>query len=225
MYIHIKYFPLCSHDSLGSTNFSLIFFNSFIYFWLHCVFIAVCAGFLWLQLAGATLPYGVRASRWSGFSCWGAQFLEHRLSSCGPRGQLLWGMWDLPGPGIEPMSSALVGRFLSTRPPGKSQFLLNFVLFSIKHLSKWKEKPSSYLSIMLLLQPRVTNHAGLPRDIPVIALQVLSPGKFLISIPIGIVGHPSYLFLCEASYSTCAKSQRIPNSPSKLSLHTCMGRV
>ena len=28
-------------------------------------------------------------------------------------------MWDLPGPGIEPVSSALAGRFLSTRPPGK----------------------------------------------------------------------------------------------------------
>ena len=28
-------------------------------------------------------------------------------------------MWNLPGPGIEPMSSSLVDRFLSTVPPGK----------------------------------------------------------------------------------------------------------
>ena len=28
-------------------------------------------------------------------------------------------MWDLPGPGIEPMSPALAGGFLSTVPPGK----------------------------------------------------------------------------------------------------------
>ena len=28
-------------------------------------------------------------------------------------------MWDLPGPGIEPVSPALAGRFLSTAPPGK----------------------------------------------------------------------------------------------------------
>ena len=61
-YIHIKYFPLCTHDSLGSTNFSLIFFQLIYLFLLHCVFIAVCAGFLQLQLAGATLPCGVRAS-------------------------------------------------------------------------------------------------------------------------------------------------------------------
>ena len=28
-------------------------------------------------------------------------------------------MWDLPGPGIEPMSPALAGRFFTTEPPGK----------------------------------------------------------------------------------------------------------
>ena len=34
--------------------------------------------------------------------------------------QLLRGMWDLPGPGIEPMSPALTGGFLTAMPPGKS---------------------------------------------------------------------------------------------------------
>ena len=28
-------------------------------------------------------------------------------------------MWDLPGPGIEPVSPALVGGFLTTAPAGK----------------------------------------------------------------------------------------------------------
>jgi len=28
-------------------------------------------------------------------------------------------MWDLPIPGIKPMSPALAGRFLTTGPPGK----------------------------------------------------------------------------------------------------------
>ena len=28
-------------------------------------------------------------------------------------------MWDLSGPGLEPMSPALAGRFLTTVPPGK----------------------------------------------------------------------------------------------------------
>ena len=42
-----------------------------------------------------------------------------RLSSCGSQAQLLRGMWDLPRPGLEPVSPALAGRFLTTAPPGK----------------------------------------------------------------------------------------------------------
>ena len=42
-----------------------------------------------------------------------------RLSSCGSRAQLLHGMWDLPRPGLEPVSPALAGRFSTTAPPGK----------------------------------------------------------------------------------------------------------
>ena len=53
-------------------------------------------------------------------SC-GSQALEHRLSSCGARAQLLRSMWDLPGSEIEPVSPAFVGRFFffTTEPPGK----------------------------------------------------------------------------------------------------------
>ena len=32
---------------------------------------------------------------------------------------MLHGMWDLPRPGLEPVSLALAGRFLTTAPPGK----------------------------------------------------------------------------------------------------------
>ena len=42
-----------------------------------------------------------------------------RLSSCGSRAQLLRGMWDPPRPGLEPVSPALAGGFLTTAPPGK----------------------------------------------------------------------------------------------------------
>ena len=42
-----------------------------------------------------------------------------RLSNCGSRAQPLHGMWDLPRPGLEPVSPALAGRFLTTAPPGK----------------------------------------------------------------------------------------------------------
>ena len=42
-----------------------------------------------------------------------------RLSNCGSRAQLLCGMWDLPRPGLEPVSPALAGRLSTTAPPGK----------------------------------------------------------------------------------------------------------
>ena len=42
-----------------------------------------------------------------------------RLSSCGSRARLLRSMWDLPRPGLEPVSPALAGRFSTTAPPGK----------------------------------------------------------------------------------------------------------
>ena len=38
-------------------------------------------------------------------------------------------MWDLPGPGIEPVSPATAGGFLTTVPPGKSIFLYLMILF------------------------------------------------------------------------------------------------
>ena len=39
---------------------------------------------------------------------------------------LLPSTWDLPGPGIEPLSPALAGGFLTTEPPGKPQILQLF---------------------------------------------------------------------------------------------------
>ena len=44
-------------------------------------------------------------------------------------GVVAFGMWDLPGPGIEPVSPALASRFLTTAPPGKSLQHLLFVDF------------------------------------------------------------------------------------------------
>ena len=45
--------------------------------------------------------------------------LEHSLDSCGVRAYWPRSMWDLPGPGIEPASPALAGRFFITGAPGK----------------------------------------------------------------------------------------------------------
>ena len=75
------------------------------------------------------------ASHCGGLSCCGAQALGVQasvvvacgLSSCGSQASLLRGMWDLPGLGIEPMSPALAGGFLTTAPPGKSPIWLVYV--------------------------------------------------------------------------------------------------
>ena len=118
----------------------LLFYFKFIYLFLFgCVGSLLHAGFLQLWRVGATLRCGTWASHCGGFFCCGAQALgvrasvvpacrlnscgsqalEHRLSSCGAQAQLLHGMWDLPGPGLETVSPALTGRLLTTAPPGK----------------------------------------------------------------------------------------------------------
>ena len=51
---------------------------------------------------------------------------EQRLSSSGTRAELLLGLRDLPGPGMEPMSLALAEGFFTPGPPGK----LSTVFFS-----------------------------------------------------------------------------------------------
>ena len=51
-----------------------------------------------------------------------------RLSNHGSRAQLLRGTWDLPRPGLEPVSPASAGRFSTTAPPGKPSYFLNCVV-------------------------------------------------------------------------------------------------
>ena len=70
---------------------------------------------------------------------WASVVVARGLSSCGARAQLLYGMWDLPGPGIEHMSPALAGRLPTTVPPGKSPgyFLIALnveIVFQTLHL-------------------------------------------------------------------------------------------
>ena len=46
-------------------------------------------------------------------------------------------MWDLPGPGLKPVSPALAGGFLTTVPPGKShKYFLKREFYEVK---QWKE--------------------------------------------------------------------------------------
>ena len=122
-----------------------IFLSFFLFF--GCVGSFVAAHGHSLVAARGALHCGVQSSHCGGFSCCGAQVLsrwasvvvacrlsncgsralERRLNSCGTRAYLLHGMWDLPGPGLEPMSPALAGGFLTTVPPGKSSRVYIFL--------------------------------------------------------------------------------------------------
>ena len=120
--------------------FSFFSFLKYLFIYLFLIFgcvgsLLVRVGFLQLWRAGTTLRCDAQASHCGGFSCCGSralgvQALEHRLSSCGARAQLFCGMWDLPRPGLKPVSPALAGGFLTTVPPGKScpAFLISDII-------------------------------------------------------------------------------------------------
>ena len=105
---------------------------------------------------------GAWASHCSGFSCCRAWVLRHAgfsscsmwalgcgLSSCDTWAYLPHGMWNIPGPGIKPMSSALAGRFVTTEPPEKSSLSLynelgyhSSVLF-LRCSERWDDFPEN----------------------------------------------------------------------------------
>ena len=67
------------------------------------------AGFLQWQQAGATLQLQCTGFLLQWLLLWspGSWALEHGLSSCGIRAQVPYSMWNLPGPGIKPVSPKL----------------------------------------------------------------------------------------------------------------------
>ena len=104
------------------------FFLNFIYLFLAVLGLRFCArafsscgeqGPLFIAVRGAlTIAASLVAEH---------RLQTRRLSNCGSRAQSLHGMWDLPRPGLEPVSPALAGRFSTTVPPGKPlSFLSSF---------------------------------------------------------------------------------------------------
>ena len=109
--------PLHHQGSPGL--FFFFFLNLFNLFIFGCVGSSfLCKGFLQLWQAGATLHCGARASIAASLVA-EHRLQTRRLSSCGSRAQLLRGIWDLPRPGLEPVSPELAGAFSTTAPPGK----------------------------------------------------------------------------------------------------------
>ena len=63
-------------------------------------------------------------------------------------------MWDLPGPGLEPVSPALAGGFLTTAPPGKSKCL---TVFHKLKLGQIRQTPSNGV-LECMLRVRVVSY-------------------------------------------------------------------
>ena len=117
--------------------YMFFFFLAALGFYCCESFSLVCRG------QGLLSGYGVWASDCRGFSCCWAQALEligviscssrasgHRLNYCGPWAWFPQGLWNLPRPGIEPVSPAGgTGRFFTTGPLGKSYTYIFFFRF------------------------------------------------------------------------------------------------
>ena len=100
----------------------------------HCSGLSCCRARALGAWAAVAVACGLR-------SC-GLRAPELRLSSCGTWAQLPRGTWDLPGPGLEPMSPALAGGPSTTAPPGKSPAAVFIEVFS----SLFSAFPASSLS-------------------------------------------------------------------------------
>ena len=97
------------------------------------VFFFCCIGSLLLR--GLSL---VAVSRgYSSLQCAGFSLRWLLFSSCGTRAQLLRGTWGPPEPGLEPVSPALAGGFLTPAPPWKSLEMVFFCCHS------WGEEGAS----------------------------------------------------------------------------------
>ena len=75
-------------------------------------------------LTAAASLLSEHGARVCGLSC-GLRALEHRVHSCGARASLLHGTYHLPGPGIEPISLVLAGRFFTTGASPVAQMVKN----------------------------------------------------------------------------------------------------
>ena len=94
-------------------------FNLFIFCYARSLLL--CQAFSNYSNWGLRSSCNAQASVCGGFSCCRAGALESpHFRSCAAWGQLHCGMWDLPRSGIELMSPALAGGFLTTGPPEKS---------------------------------------------------------------------------------------------------------
>ena len=117
--VYLPSFPCSPRLSSSLSSSSHSYFNLFFNLWLLWVFTVSCGLSLVAESQGCSLAV-VHSLLLAGASLIEGHRLSARgLRSCGIGAQLLCGMWNLPGRGIEPVSRALAGEFFTTEPPGK----------------------------------------------------------------------------------------------------------
>ena len=87
-------------------------------------------------------------------------------------------MWGLPGPGLEPVSPALAGGFLTTAPPGKPQQpILELSECPWDHHAKNFCLEAAVLLVGKILAPLIPGHGGVyfPRKPSVVILAWVPP--------------------------------------------------
>ena len=110
-------------SSLSFSFFPSVFLSFFFFFYRLIPYFSMSSVFLLcracFQLGEAEATQCLSSSLgW--FPRFWSTALEQWLSSCDTWALVLQGLWDLLGPGIKPMSPAWEGRFLTTRPTGKT---------------------------------------------------------------------------------------------------------
>ena len=113
----------------------------------------------------------------------------HRLSSCGPRAQSLRGMWDPPGPGLEPVSPALAGGLSTTAPPGKpcASFLMTQSTATFLHSKSFHCFSNALIRYLWILLTEFLPHLLVLTNADT-SLKILSPCNFLESMSFCLFG-------------------------------------
>ena len=131
-------------NKLWTTSSCLSFFISLFIF----LFIAVLHLCCWVGFSLLAASRGYSGCSTQAFSCGGARVLgcvgfssrstqtqwlwllgSGTWTQCGARAQMLCSMWDLPRPGIRPVSPALAGGCFTTEPSGKPSPVFYCVYF------------------------------------------------------------------------------------------------
>ena len=111
-------------------HFLYMYIILYIYLFLAVLGLHCCVGFSLVVVSGSyslvtthrrlvMVASLVAGSRFAGLSSCSSWALKHRLISCRAQALLLRSTWDLPQPGIKPVSPALAGRFFTSEPSGK----------------------------------------------------------------------------------------------------------